>query len=69
MEAATRAKGVMRIINLLRKPGEIRSVRLGPKSVIIRTVDDEVMVYRRVSDEDVSVQDVRVRRGSLSSSL
>ena len=56
----------MRIINQLRKPGEIRSVRLGPEIVTVRTVDDEVIVYRRVEGEDVGVQEGVLRRRTLS---
>ena len=39
----------MRVINLLRPPGEIRSVKLTPEVVIVRT-DDEILTYRRVDD-------------------
>jgi len=38
----------MRIINRLRRPGEIRSVKLNPESVIVRTTDNEVIIYRKV---------------------
>ena len=41
----------MRIINRLRNPGEIRSVRLEPEKVTVRLVDDEVIMYERVEDK------------------
>ena len=59
----------MRLINRLRLPGEIRSASLNPETVIVRTIDDVVVVYRRTEDENVGVQDVSVRRSSLSSEL
>jgi len=56
----------MRVINRLRNPGEIRSVRLEPEKVTVRLVDDEVIVYRRVEDEDVQTEGQGPhRRGSL----
>lgn len=54
----------MRIINRLRAPGVVRSVRLGEDTVQVVT-DDEVITYRRIENE--SVQDVHVRRSSLPS--
>ena len=45
----------MRIINQLREPGEIRSVRLSPEGVVVRLVGDEIITYRRVESEDVDV--------------
>lgn len=43
----------MRVINRLKPPGEIRSVRLNLETVIVHT-DDEVIVYRRVEDVQTS---------------
>ena len=54
----------MRLINRLRLPGEIRSVKLEPEKVTVRTVDDEVITYRRVEDEDVGVQESVLRRNA-----
>jgi len=45
----------VRIINRLREPGEIRSVRLSPEGVVVRLVGDEIITYRRVESEDVDV--------------
>ena len=59
----------MRIINRLALPGEIRSVRLGPEEVVVRLVNDEVIMYRRIENEDVGLQDVPFRRSSLSPKL
>ncbi len=59
----------MKVINRLKRPGEIRSVRLDPEIVTIRTVDNKMIFYRRVEDGDVSVQDVSVRRGTLPTKL
>lgn len=58
----------MRVINRLKPPGKIRSVRLEPERVTI-TTDTEVLTYRRVRDEDVSKQNVPVRRRPLSSKV
>ena len=58
----------MRIINRLKPPGEIRSVRLSPEIVVVRT-DKEVFVYRRVEDGDVSMQDIQIRRSASPSKL
>ena len=41
----------MRIINRLREPGKIRSVRLDEEIVRVRLVGDEEIIYRRVKDE------------------
>ena len=46
--------GVMRVINRLREPGKIRSVRLEPEKVTV-IADNEVIAYRRVENEDVGV--------------
>lgn len=56
----------MRIINRLRPPGEIKSVRLELETVTIRMVNDEVVVYRRIENEDVGVQESILRRRALS---
>lgn len=56
----------MRIINGLRPPGIIKSVRLNPGSVVVFT-DKEVLHYRRVGDE--SMQDISVRRRTLPTKL
>jgi len=56
----------MRVINRLRAPGVIKSVRLDEDVVRVIT-DEEVMVYRRVENE--SMQGVHVRRSPLPSKL
>ena len=52
----------MYVINRLRPPGKIKSIRLGEAVVKIRLVDGEVLVYRRIENEDVGMQDVQIRR-------
>ena len=59
----------MRIINRLREPGEIRSVRLESEKVTVRLVDDEIIIYRRSEDEDVGVQESVLRRRPFPSQL
>ena len=59
----------MRIINRLRRPGEIRSVRLDEEIVRVRLVDDEEIIYRRIRDENVSLQGIPVRCSALPTKL
>ena len=54
----------MRIINRLREPGEIRSVRLEPEKVTVRLVDDEMIIYRRVENEEFQVESQESHRRS-----
>ena len=53
---------VMRIINRLARPGEIRSVQLSLESIVVRMFDDEVIKYRRIENEDVGGQESDLRR-------
>ena len=46
----------MRIINRLALPGKIRSVGLSLEEVIVRLVNDEVIVYRRIENEDIPTE-------------
>ena len=49
----------MYIINRLRPAGIIKSIRLSSESVVIRTVDDEVLVYRRTDDENDGMKNTK----------
>jgi len=55
----------MRIINRLAEPGGIRSVRLEPELVTVRTYDNVLLMYRRVENEDVSLKENVLRRRTL----
>ena len=44
---------VMYIINRLRTPGKIKSIKLTPEVVVVRTADNEEIVYRRIENESV----------------
>ena len=59
----------MRMINRLKPPGVIRSVRLDPELVVVRTFDGETITYRRIENEDASMQDFSVQRSTLPSEL
>ena len=59
----------MRIINRLTEPGGIRSVRLESELITVRTFDHKLIVYRRIENENVGMQDVSVRRRTLPSKL
>ena len=59
----------MRVINNLRGPGEIRSVRLTPNLVVVRTVAGKEIVYRRVEDESNLSKEGQLRRCPLPSGL
>jgi len=59
----------MYIINRLREPGVIKSIRMDEKVVKINLAGNEVLVFRRVENEDVDLQEVQVRCGSLPSKL
>ena len=59
----------MRMINRLKPPGVIRSVRLDSELVVVRTFDGETFTYRRIENEDVGMQDFSVRRSALPSEL
>ena len=54
----------MRIINKLRRPGEIRSVTLYPEYIVVRTTDNEEIIYRRGDYVQATSED-SLRRGSL----
>lgn len=60
--------GAMRIINSLAKPGEIRSVRLSPKTVVVRLLDNSEIVYRRDGNVQTSSED-SLRRSPLHQGL
>ncbi len=58
----------MRLINRLTKAGEIKTVVLRSDDVVIRTVGDKEIVYRRVDDVPSSSEDP-LRRGPLHQGL
>jgi len=55
----------MRVINRLTEPGGIRSVRLEPELVTVRTYSNELITYRRIENEDVSLEKDVLRRRTL----
>ena len=55
----------MRVINQLTTPGGIRSVRLEPELITVRTYDNKLIMYRRVENEDVSLEKDVLRRRTL----
>ena len=59
----------MRMINRLKPPGVIQSVRLDQELVVVRTFDGEIFTYRRIENEDVGMQEGNLRRGTLPTEI
>jgi len=56
----------VRLINRLRNPGEIRSVWLETEKVTVRLVNDEIIIYERIENEEIPTEgEGPHRRGSL----